>query len=131
MFGPNFGNELVEAGLEDLPISWSASGELIGTEDLTDEQSDALEAVIAAHDPDKPFQFQMTRVYKADVWRRATDAEAAQIDALLKAQPVRLQRLWDDAQFLLTTDELFASVQAGAVSLFGAERAAELLQPTE
>jgi hypothetical protein len=72
-----------------------------------------------------------TRTYKADIWRRATDEEAEQIDALLNSQPVRLRRLWADASFLSTTDELFMLILAGAEQLFGPARAAQLLEPTE
>lgn len=71
-----------------------------------------------------------TRIFKADIWRRATDAEAVTIDAALQAQPVRLRRLWDDAQWLETTDELYPSLQAAFVAAFGAARAAELLEPS-
>lgn len=67
------------------------------------------------------------RIAKADIWRRATDAEAVTLDALLSAQPVRLRRMWADAQFLSTDDGLFPTVQAALVQAFGASRAAELL----
>lgn len=73
----------------------------------------------------------LTRVYKADIWRRATDVEAEQIDAMLNALPVRLRRLWADAAFLDKTDELFSMIQTAATAAFGENRAAELLSFTE
>lgn len=72
----------------------------------------------------------LTRIYKADIWRRATDAEAVTIDGALQVQPVRMRRLWDDAQWLETTDELYPVLEAAFVTAFGAQRAAELLEPT-
>ena len=52
LYGPTFGDELQDAGLGGIPISWSAY-EIFGREDLTAEQNTELDAVIAAHDPTK------------------------------------------------------------------------------
>lgn len=71
-----------------------------------------------------------TIIYKADIWRLATDAEAATIDAALNAQPVRLRRMWQDSQTLATTDEMYPMVKAAFEQAFGADRAAVLLEPT-
>lgn len=71
-----------------------------------------------------------TVIYKADIWRRATDAEAATIDAQLNAQPIRLRRMWQDSQTLTTSDEMYSAVKAAFESAFGTERAADLLAPT-
>lgn len=72
----------------------------------------------------------MTIIYKADIWRRATEEEAEIIDAQLNAQPIRLRRMWQDSQILATTDEMYGPVKAAFESAFGAERAAALLEPT-
>lgn len=71
-----------------------------------------------------------TVIFKADIWRRATDAEAATIDAALNAQPVRLRRMWQDSQTLATSDEMYPLVSAAFAQAFGSARAAELLEPT-
>lgn len=71
-----------------------------------------------------------TIIFKADIWRLATDAEAATIDAALNAQPVRLRRMWQDSQTLATTDEMYPMVKAAFEQAFGVARAAELLEPT-
>ena len=75
---------------------------------------------------------------KADIWRRATDAEAEIIDALLRdpppdfgMSPVKLRRLWDDATSIDHTDPLFETIRAIAVQHFGEERADALLKPSE
>ena len=72
-----------------------------------------------------------TKLFKADVWRRCTDAEATLLDAALSAQPVRLRRMWDDAAFISSTDELYSTLKAGITAIIGAKRAGELLEPTE
>lgn len=65
VFGPSFPSELEAAGLFGLPFSWSENGvnfgdtvHLDGTltvnEALTPEQRAAVEAVVAAHDPEAP-----------------------------------------------------------------------------
>ena len=75
---------------------------------------------------------------KADIWRRATDAEAEAIDALLRdpppdlgMSPVKLRRLWEDATSIDHTDPLFGTIRAIAVEHFGEERADALLKPSE
>jgi len=67
------------------------------------------------------------RTYKADIWRRASEAEAEAIDAMLAAQPVRLRRLWEDSEYLAHTDELWSLVRSAATHAFGQTRADELL----
>lgn len=50
---------------------------------------------------------------------------------MLNAQSVRLRRLWTDASYLDTSDDLYPVIHAAAVDLFGAARAAALLEPSE
>src|SRR5829696_1231988 len=50
--GPNFGGELIAAGLGGLLIAWAPDGGISGRQDLTLEQNAMLDAAIAAHDPD-------------------------------------------------------------------------------
>lgn len=52
--GPSFVSELAAAGLIGLPFSWQPDGVVIYGDDLTAEQRDALDAVVAAHDPAAP-----------------------------------------------------------------------------
>src|SRR5687768_13284028 len=40
---------------------------------------------------------QGARTYKADIWRRATDAEAEMIAAALASQPLRKRKIFEDA----------------------------------
>lgn len=81
--------------------------------------------------PPPPLPYVRTRVYKGDIWRRATDAEAVIIDQLLNAQPVRLRRLWQDSTYLDKNDDLYPLVEQALTSAFGAGRAADLLLATE
>ena len=50
-FGSTFGSELAAAGLQGLPCSVTEDGNIIGREQLTQQQLATLEAVIAAHNP--------------------------------------------------------------------------------
>lgn len=52
------------------------------------------------------------------------------MEAALQAQPARMRRMYEGATFISTTDELYGFLDAALEQLFGAERAAELLQPT-
>jgi hypothetical protein len=65
--------------------------------------------------------------YKADIWRRATDAEAATIVAVLGQQSLRKQRLFNDATVLGHADPEFTELKAGFIQAFGAARADQLL----
>lgn len=65
--------------------------------------------------------------YKADIWRRATDAEAEAIQASIDAQPARKRNLFRDALYLQHDDLEFAELRAGFTAAFGEARAKELL----
>ena len=84
-----------------------------------------LQAVPIAPEPTPAPQPVIT--FKADIWRRCTDEEAAQIDEALKAAPIRQRRLFEDAQYLDHADEAFAFAHQALVGLFGEDRAGELL----
>lgn len=71
-----------------------------------------------------------SRTYKADVWRRATDAEAATIDAQINAQPIKLRNMFRDCDHLSHEDPYFTGLKAGFVAAFGQARADELLAPS-
>lgn len=70
------------------------------------------------------------KTYKADIWRRATDVEAATIDAQIEAQPIKIRNLFRDAQHLNHADPYFQALKAGFVAAFGEARADELLAPS-
>lgn len=49
--GPTFGKELEQAGLSGLSFAWSDDGTLNYSKEITPEQKAAIEAVLAAHNP--------------------------------------------------------------------------------
>lgn len=65
--------------------------------------------------------------YKADIYRRCTDAEADAIEMALASAPVRKRRLFEESQYLDHSDEAFAFAQEALVGMFGKKRAGELL----
>ncbi len=65
--------------------------------------------------------------FKADLWRRATDEEAVQMDEALHELPVRLRRMYEDSQHIGHGDEFFPALSEGLIGLFGEARASELL----
>ena len=97
---------------------------------LTPEEAAAWEAEKAAYEPPPPPPPPPLTIFKADIWRRATDEEAEAMDAMLAAQPVRLRNIFRDAQTLSSDDELYPTLLAGLTQIVGAERAAELLAPS-
>jgi hypothetical protein len=52
--GPNFGNELAAAGLFALQMAWTPDGSFTYGPAMTSDQTTAVAAVVAAHDPTKP-----------------------------------------------------------------------------
>lgn len=81
--------------------------------------------------PISPPQIPLTKIFKHNIWRKATDAEAVAIKAGLLQQPVRLQELWQSVSYISTTDELYTALRAGFVAAFGEARTNELLEATE
>ena len=70
------------------------------------------------------------KTYKADIWRCATDAEAAIIDAQINAHPIKLRNLFRDCDRLSHADPYFIQLKAGFVAVFGQSRTDELLAPS-
>lgn len=85
------------------------------------------EAVAPYEPPPAPI---LTRIAKADLWRRLTEPEAETLDAALQAAPLRLRRIFEAAQYLDTTDEDYPALRAGIVAALGEARADEVLAPT-
>lgn len=129
MFGPTFHLELQQAGLLGLPFTWGPNG-IGGREKLTPAQAAALDAVIAAHDPKKPIPRQRI-TYKADIFRRMTDAEYTKYTQARSAQPARKTAVFDHSTRVEHAHPEFAELQAAFTATFGAARAAELLAPSE
>lgn len=69
--------------------------------------------------------------FKADVWRRATDAQAAVIDTELTKLNVRMRRLWDDAAYLDHSTEEFALLRSTMAAAFGESETARILAPSD
>lgn len=72
----------------------------------------------------------LTKIAKADLWRRLTELEAVTLDAALQAAPLRLRRIFEAAQYLDTADEDYPALRAGIVAALGETRADEVLAPT-
>lgn len=51
--GPSFYDELVAAGLSGLPFSWGDDGSFVFSDEMTQEQVAAVQAVYEHHDPTK------------------------------------------------------------------------------
>lgn len=75
-------------------------------------------------------------VYSVDFWTRldgGTDGnsgEVAQVLAAMELQPIRTRKIFEAANSYRSDHELWPLLQQLATSLFGAERAAEILAPS-
>ena len=67
------------------------------------------------------------RIYKADIFRRSSEAEAVTIVAILGQQSVRLQQIWANALYISTGDDFYPMIAAAFAGTFGSVRAGELL----
>lgn len=108
----------------DAVIGVYASAQPGFAEEWLDDDAPDVSAFLASIAPKK------TIIFKADIWRRASDAEAQVIDLQLSAQPIRLQRMWQDSQTLSVNDEFYLRIRDAFVVAFGDVRAAQLLEPT-
>lgn len=69
----------------------------------------------------------ITIVFPTDLWRRMTDGEVSQVEAQIGTQPSRVQRIFNAATEYRSDDELWPLLVGIANSLFGPERAEEIL----
>lgn len=104
-FGPTFANEIEAAGLTGLPFTWHGDGRISGRERLTAQQNATLNAVIAAHNPNKAVP---NRIPFGIFISRWTDAEYALLmqrraTAIGNGQ-VGLVKQWDIAVTLGVVD---------------------------
>jgi len=51
--GPTFGDELIEAGLGGLPMSWNDLGDFNFTDAVTEDQRKKVKDLLKKHDPTK------------------------------------------------------------------------------
>ena len=61
------------------------------------------------------------------LWERMTDAEAIQVNDAMATQPIRTRQIFLTANTFRSDHELWPLLKQVAASLFGVERAAELL----
>jgi hypothetical protein len=116
-FGPTFSRELIEAGLGGFGLGWTDT-EIFGRENLTTEQSDALDLVIAAHDPEAEAPRYLTR--KAFAEQLAAEAEYANFITWKLTQSEALQVYFDEEASFLEDDAKIADAMT-ALSLTTAD----------
>lgn len=106
-----------------------ATGEAV-LHNLTPEEAAERAASIPA--PPDP----VTTVYSVDFWTRldggvdGNSGEVAQVLAAMEMQPIRTRKIFEAANSYRSDHELWPLLQQLATSLFGAERAAEILAPS-
>lgn len=74
-----------------------------------------------------PIPPEVTIVFAVDLWSRLTNAEADAVEAAMATQSVRVQNIFRSASSYRSDHELWPLLESMATSLFGAERAAEIL----
>lgn len=105
--GATFHGELCSAGLNELPISWQEDGLINGLERLSAEQQAALDAVVAAHEPDQPVALPVIEQIKALEASLENDIAKATRQMLIAA---KLREAKDEGQShddLLKTDGVY------------------------
>ncbi|PZP54325.1 MAG: hypothetical protein DI595_00045 [Agrobacterium fabrum] len=101
--------------------------------DLTPEEIAYFEEM-AASAPSFPQPIPV--LYSVDLWTRldgGTDGnsgEVAQVLAAMEQQPIRIRKIFDTANSYRSDHELWPLLVQIATTLFGAERAAEILAPS-
>lgn len=72
----------------------------------------------------------VTIVFSVDLWSRMTDAEADQVGAAMAEQPFRIRKIFETANSYRSDHELWPLLVQIATTLFGDERAAQILAPS-
>ncbi|MDP9788709.1 hypothetical protein [Agrobacterium tumefaciens] len=77
-----------------------------------------------------------TVVYAVDLWTRldggedGNSGEVAQVIGEMEQQPIRIRKIFDSATSYRSDHELWPLLQQIATTLFGEERAAQILAPS-
>lgn len=87
-----------------------------------------VDGVVVVFEP--PVVIPVTVVFAVDLWSRMTDIEADQVDAAMADQPFRIRKIFETANSYRSDHELWPLLEQIATTLFGAERAAEILAPS-
>jgi hypothetical protein len=75
----------------------------------------------------EPVPEPVTVLYPVDLWSRMTEAEASEVEAAMSTQTVRVQNIFKYASSYRSDHELWPLLETMATSLFGADRASEIL----
>ncbi|MCA2372192.1 hypothetical protein ATU3B_11235 [Agrobacterium genomosp. 3 str. CIP 111-78] len=96
----------------------------IAEEWLADDNAE----VVAFLNPE-PAQVE-TVVYGVDLWGRMTEEEAEQVLSEMESQPARTRKIFEAANSYRSVHELWPLLVQIATTLFGEERAAQILAPS-
>ncbi|GEM_PF-987522 len=72
----------------------------------------------------------VTVVNSVDLWSRMTDEEADQVGAAMDNQPFRVRKIFESANTYRSDHELWPLLQQIVTTLFGEDRAGEILAPS-
>ncbi|WP_440595400.1 hypothetical protein [Agrobacterium radiobacter] len=72
----------------------------------------------------------VTVVFNVDLWSRMTDAEADQVGGAMAEQSFRIRKIFETANSYRSDHELWPLLVQIATTLFGEERAAQILAPS-
>ena len=90
-----------------------------------------IDDTIVTYDPTvEPQPDPVTVVYSVDLWTRMTDAEAEEVLSIMEQQPIRTRKIFETANSYRSDHELWPLLVQIATTLFGEERAAEILAPS-
>lgn len=73
----------------------------------------------------------VTVVYAVHLWERMTKPEADQVGAAMEQQDFRTRMIFSTASSYRSDHEMWPLLDQIATTLFGAERAAQILTPSE
>ncbi|MEH3125574.1 hypothetical protein [Agrobacterium cavarae] len=79
------------------------------------------------YDPPAP----VSVLYPVHLWERMTQSEADAVGAVMAEQDFRTRKIFESASSYRSDHELWPLLQQIATQLFGAERAAQILAPSE
>jgi hypothetical protein len=72
----------------------------------------------------------VTVIFAVDLWSRMTNGEADQVGAVMAEQPFRIRKIFETAKSYRSDHELWPLLVQIATTIFGEERAAQILAPS-
>lgn len=102
-----------------------------GEESVVNLTAEEIAAAEASAQAETAARAARARIYKAEIFRRMSDAEFGRFTAAKGQQNARKAAIFEAVEYIRVAHPEYLELKAAMEATFGGERAAELLAPTD